>query len=621
MNNTLKIFAAHHFGRAVIDSALFFPVRGGAVFDKSINRSYIQGDDTGDNISEKNYSYCELTVQYWAWKNAELDYYGFCHYRRYFSFNLPEKQMPDLEGNVRFDYFDENVLSQIICEPAEVISKMNGSPFALTTPIDYHNFGVKDIYEQFITSHNNDIDILMNVIKDLYPEYYDSAMEFVKGQTFFPCNMFIMKKALFFRYCQWLFPILQECEKRIDFSGYNIDEYRIIGFLAERCLGIFYTHIKKNENIEAAIFHRIFIKNPYACIKINPHFEDQITIATASNNFYVPYMAVMIQGLLENSSAEKYGIYILHTDITLENQKKIKTMSSDFPNVFICFCDISPDVADFPFKVSEITKHISKETFYRTLLHKIFSNFTKVLYLDADMVIQADVAELFRTNLNNNLIGACLDVDFVGMYYSNIEARGYADNILKLRQPVKYFQAGVLLFNIERFREKFTDFHLANLALTANYRWGDQDVLNVCCHENVLYLDPQWNVMVQHKYDRIGIIRKCPLHIYQQYMKSRDTPKIIHYAGEQKPWDDPEMDFAERFWAAARRTPFYEVLLHRMINPYTHASKGQKENHKHAAQSEAKKILSFFFPSGSRRRRILKRIFTRVMKKAVLCMM
>ncbi|MCL2520879.1 MAG: DUF4422 domain-containing protein, partial [Spirochaetaceae bacterium] len=84
----IKIFVSHRIDldSEVIDNPLFVPVRCGAVYDKRENKPDIIGDDTGDNISEKRLSYNELTVMYWAWKNVKADYYGLCHYRRYFSF-------------------------------------------------------------------------------------------------------------------------------------------------------------------------------------------------------------------------------------------------------------------------------------------------------------------------------------------------------------------------------------------------------------------------------------------------------------------------------------------------------------------------------------------------------
>ena len=96
----IKIFVSHRIDldSETIDNPLFVPVRCGAVFDKRENVTML-GDNTGDNISEKRMSFCELTVQYWAWKNVEADYYGLCHYRRYFSFSdSPATRGPDRKG-------------------------------------------------------------------------------------------------------------------------------------------------------------------------------------------------------------------------------------------------------------------------------------------------------------------------------------------------------------------------------------------------------------------------------------------------------------------------------------------------------------------------------------------
>ncbi len=84
----IKIFVSHRIDQVseTIDNPLYVNVRCGAVYDNRNPEAYghIPGDNTGDNISEKKYKYSELTVQYWAWKNQEADYYGLCHYRRYF---------------------------------------------------------------------------------------------------------------------------------------------------------------------------------------------------------------------------------------------------------------------------------------------------------------------------------------------------------------------------------------------------------------------------------------------------------------------------------------------------------------------------------------------------------
>ena len=79
----IKIFAFYYKNTPVlIHDDTYYPVMAGNLFVESKN---IQGDDTGDNISDKNRYYSELTGIYWAWKNRKEDIVGCCHYRRYFT--------------------------------------------------------------------------------------------------------------------------------------------------------------------------------------------------------------------------------------------------------------------------------------------------------------------------------------------------------------------------------------------------------------------------------------------------------------------------------------------------------------------------------------------------------
>ena len=85
-NDNIKIIVCCHKNDIYRDSDIYLPVHvGKANTELSLN---MQGDNVGDNISEKNLSYCELTGMYWAWKNLKgVDFIGLCHYRRYFDFD------------------------------------------------------------------------------------------------------------------------------------------------------------------------------------------------------------------------------------------------------------------------------------------------------------------------------------------------------------------------------------------------------------------------------------------------------------------------------------------------------------------------------------------------------
>ena len=85
----IKFFITHTPNRNSkrIENPLFHHVIAGSCFQTEPIPDDVYLDNSGEHISELNKAYCELTTQYWAWKNMEADYYGFCHYRRYFSFN------------------------------------------------------------------------------------------------------------------------------------------------------------------------------------------------------------------------------------------------------------------------------------------------------------------------------------------------------------------------------------------------------------------------------------------------------------------------------------------------------------------------------------------------------
>lgn len=166
------------------------------------------GDDTGDNISEKNTNYCELTGMYWLWKNCNCDIIGICHYRRFFCEN---ERLLDKE------YIEKTIEQYPIIVPG-------------TTNV--YNGTLKESYE--FMHVGKDLELCHDVIKEKYPQYLEAYNYIINGYMFTLGNMWITKKDIFDKYCEWLFDILFEVEKRIDISGYDDYQRRVMGFLSER---------------------------------------------------------------------------------------------------------------------------------------------------------------------------------------------------------------------------------------------------------------------------------------------------------------------------------------------------------------------------------------------------
>ena len=128
----IKIFVTYSPNQKAmrLEHPLFYHVIAGSDFQtQEVPQGFYQ-DNTGDNISSLNPSYCELTTQYWAWKNMEADYYGFCHYRRYFSFS--KKQLEQSAwGTVEYDYLHEQAVNELNLEESKMgmwhADKRNGA--------------------------------------------------------------------------------------------------------------------------------------------------------------------------------------------------------------------------------------------------------------------------------------------------------------------------------------------------------------------------------------------------------------------------------------------------------------------------------------------------------------
>lgn len=176
-------------------------------------------DDTGDNISNLNQYYAELTGEYWVWKNSKADIIGFCHYRRFFAKNiLLNEKIDKLEIEEILTDFD------IIMPKRNNLTKTNMENISES----YNDFGYGTKPEEY--------EKLRNVIKNFHPEYLEAYDEVLNSKWCWWYNIFICKKELADEYFTWLFDILKKMENEINFDEY--ENKRVLGFLSERLLTV-----------------------------------------------------------------------------------------------------------------------------------------------------------------------------------------------------------------------------------------------------------------------------------------------------------------------------------------------------------------------------------------------
>ena len=203
---SVRIFAMTHKQFDVPKEELYIPMHVGHAQAKQ-EYGYL-GDDTGDNISDLNCYYAELSGVYWVWKNyTEADYVGICHYRRFLT-NEENKAFTQEQYEALLQKYDLITTKQ------------------LELPNSYHyGFGAHHKIET--------LDETGRIISENYPEYYDNFIELVNGNKTYFGNIMVTSKALYDEYCEWLFTILFELQKRIDLTFEDDYHRRVFGFISE----------------------------------------------------------------------------------------------------------------------------------------------------------------------------------------------------------------------------------------------------------------------------------------------------------------------------------------------------------------------------------------------------
>ncbi len=261
-----------------------------------------------------------------------------------------------------------------------------------------------------------------------------------------------------------------------------------------------------------------------------------VPIFFATDDNYIPFLEVALNSLITNASKDFiYNIHILNTGLLEENKKAIMTYVSD--NFKIYFEDISNCVAPIKSKLKNVY-HFSLTAYYRLFIEKLFPQYDKVLYLDCDIVVLGDISKLYSTNLYGNLVGAIQEQ----VINSSETFKDYALRGVGV-VPEKYFNSGILVMNLKKFRQEKICEQFMYLINTYNFDVVDPDqaYLNVLCKDKVRYLPNGWN--------------KASLP-----NKLEGKLNIAHYALYKKPWQYDDVINVEYFWEYAKNCKMYDKI-------------------------------------------------------------
>ncbi|WP_029686645.1 DUF4422 domain-containing protein [Tatumella saanichensis] len=626
----IKIYTSHHKPSAFLSASCIEPIHVGKA--NSLNTIGCEGDDRGDNISLKNPFYCELTAQYWAWKHADkdCDYIGFMHYRRHLNFSQTQNFPEDTWGVVVHPVIDVDYEQKFQLTDKGIESAVEGVDILLPRKWSVLNAGSKNNYIHYAKGeflHIEDYDLALKILLEMYPQYQESVEKFNNDTEGYYTNMFVMKKPIFDEYSEWLFSINDEFEKRFSFRNYNAQEKRVVGHISERLFNIFIIHkLQNNPELTIKEVQRTFVANETFNGKVQPVFEkNAVPVVICFDDNYTISGAALINSLVKNSDpARNYDIVVLENGISYNNKQRLKALLNNAENLSLRFFDINA--------FSELTSvhtrgHFTAATYARLFIPRLFALYDKVLFIDADTIVENDVAELAEIDLAEHLVAAVRDivmegfVKFGAMSESSdgiMPARKYLISTLEMPKTENYFQAGIILFNIQQMVKENTYKKLMDAMTEKQYWFLDQDIMNKVFYDRVLYLPLEWNVYHGNG-NTDDFYPNLQLATYNEFLQARKKPKMIHFAGENKPWNTRHVDYFDNFEKYLNATPWQNVLIERLSPMPTAQAQQAPVAEKVLFQTKVKRklmpLVDRYAPTGSRQRNTMIKYYYRLRRK------
>lgn len=297
-----------------------------------------------------------------------------------------------------------------------------------------------------------------------------------------------------------------------------------------------------------------------------PYVLGSKTIAitcSADDNYAMP-LTVMLRSVVENlnHSCEAH-IFIIDGGIKNHNKEKI-VQSLNLGNCNVEFLAQPESLLEElkesgildtkgQLKPAKTTSYVTTPGLFRLFLPQLLSQLDKVIYLDCDLIVRGDLSQLWEIDIKNYYLAAVQE-----FWIPYVSSEGGLPNYqeLGLSKNTKYFNSGVLLINLQKWRTdnisfKLIDYRKRNIQ---HLQFCDQDVLNAVTAEQWKELDPLWNVTP----GVYRLISRDSNLTEKDFQRLLQDPYVIHYASASKPWAMPQTGFKE--------TQFKDYFFHYLDN-------------------------------------------------------
>ncbi len=275
-------------------------------------------------------------------------------------------------------------------------------------------------------------------------------------------------------------------------------------------------------------------------------------IVFLTDNDYVIPTAVATQSLIDHwAGAKPLRIYVIVHEVCDDYRERLMRFCSDEVHIELIESDWDSENLSCYYDQGS---YVSTTSMLKFCIPRLLPEDDKILYLDGDILIQKDLSPLTEYDVSDYYVAAVEDLAAV--------------KSVKLHDVVgvtRYFNSGILLLNAKRFREEGLEKTMFDIGQEhPEYMCRDQSVFNKGFREQVLWLSPEWNMMIfnlRHANYSMVLINTFYGTEYRDIHEMEQNAALIHLTNKYKPWKFINAYRSKDWFALFRRTPFSSVSL------------------------------------------------------------
>lgn len=281
--------------------------------------------------------------------------------------------------------------------------------------------------------------------------------------------------------------------------------------------------------------------------------DNKINIVFASDNNYAQHTAVAMASVLVNTIVpQKIQFYLIDDEIQQENKEKItKTVKNLGGNIeFI-------KIKNSKLEDCYVSGELSRASYFRLDIANILDeSIEKIIYLDCDLLVYDDIEKMWQLDMGEKPVAATCDLGIM----ASARVRKQKNKFIGLPVDAPYFNAGVLIMNLKKWRDGNYAEAIIALATQNKYPNHDQDALNKFFMNNWQEIPLRWDVIPPVFNLFLKIVTKPDLR--KKAIEAKLNPAIFHYAGGYKPWEYEIHDgFNDKYYEYLKLTEYKDAKM------------------------------------------------------------